>query len=103
MLKAAIIGCGDIAGGYDEKSTDNGIYTHAGAYRVCGVKIVAVFDVDINRARSFSVYWGVDRVYEDLNDLYAGDEYDFVSICTPDKWLSEKPTVLIQSNEIRLL
>lgn len=85
MLKAAIIGCGDIAGGYDEKSTDNGIYSHAGAYRACGVKIAAVFDVDVFRARAFAEYWGAERVCERLEALYAGDEYDFVSVCTPDK------------------
>jgi predicted dehydrogenase len=85
MLKAAIIGCGDIAGGYDEKSTDNGIYSHAGAYRACGVKIAAVFDVDVSRARAFAQYWGAGCVCEDLKALYAGSEYDLVSICVPDK------------------
>ena len=84
MLKAAIIGCGDIAGGYDEKSRDNGLYSHAGAYQACGVKIAAVFDVNVSRANAFAFHWG-GKVCQSLEELYSGDEYDIVSVCTPDK------------------
>jgi len=84
MLKAAVIGCGGIAGGYDEKSCDNGIYSHAGAYRACGVSIVAVFDVDVARASVFAENWG-GYVCQSMEELYAFSEYDIVSVCTPDK------------------
>ena len=33
VLSALIIGCGDIAGGYDEAGDERAVRTHAGAYR----------------------------------------------------------------------
>ncbi len=103
MLKAAIIGCGDIAGGYDEKSTDHGIYSHAGAYRSSGVKISAVYDVDSSRAQAFADYWGVDRVHENLEALYTASDYDIVSICTPDRSHHDIATEFLSRGKARIL
>lgn len=103
MLNAAIIGCGDIAGGYDEKSSDNGIYSHAGAYRACGVKIAAVFDVDVARARAFASYWGARRVCESLEELYTAEEYDIVSVCSPDNTHHRIITGLLNAGKARIV
>lgn len=103
MLSAAIIGCGDIAGGYDEKSSDDGIYSHAGAYRACGVKIAAVYDVDGARARAFASYWGVGRVCESLEELYTAEEYDIVSVCSPDNTHHRIVTGFLSAGKARIV
>ena len=86
-LSVAIIGAGQIAGGYDEnkRSGDKGIYTHAGAYAVSGRFILqTVFDIDRKRARAFGAFWRVKRVADSMEDIY-GDSHDVVSVCTPDE------------------
>lgn len=83
-IKAAIIGCGDIAGGYDEKSNDKGTYSHAGAYQACGVPIIAAMDVRTQRLRKFATFWEVPNIFHDLSDLLSYNQYDFISVCTPD-------------------
>jgi predicted dehydrogenase len=84
LLKTAIIGCGDIAGGYDEKKTGEGVFSHAGAYREFdNIEITAAFDVDKERLAAFSKYWGVKKQCETLEQLLS-EKYDIVSVCTPD-------------------
>lgn len=85
-LSVAIIGTGNIAGGYDEKKTDgeSGIYTHAGAYAAHGsFELRTVFDVDRQVAESFCRTWEVSGVSTEIVDIYRGF-HDVVSICTPD-------------------
>lgn len=85
-LSVAIIGTGNIAGGYDEKKTDGdaGIYTHAGAYAAHGgFELRTVFDVDRRVAESFCSTWKSGGIATELGDIYRGF-HDVVSICTPD-------------------
>ncbi len=103
MTRAAIIGCGAIAGGYDETSTDGGIYSHAGAYRACGVEIAAVYDIDQERARAFANYWGAAHVFTSLEDLYKWEEYDIVSFCTPDRLHRRHVTDFLAAGSAKLL
>ncbi len=84
-FKIAIIGCGDIAGKYDERSTDKGVYSHAGAYKAFGIPIAAAIDTDKNRLKEFGRYWDVKKTYTDLSSLLSGNSYDIISICTPDE------------------
>ena len=85
-LSVAIIGTGNIAGGYDVNKTDGdtGIYTHAGAYSVHGgFELKTVFDVNCSVADSFRSVWKAGGTANGLIDIYQGF-HDVVSICTPD-------------------
>ena len=86
VLRSAIIGCGQIAGGYDEQAgSDEAVRTHAKAYQLQpATALVAVADEDRRRAREFSAHWGNPAVYTDAAQMLASVGPDIVSICTPD-------------------
>jgi len=91
-LRAAIIGCGKIAGGYDESSSSDQILTHAKAYnRHPATELVAVADIDQKRAQHFARRWEIPQVYTDGIKMLEDARPDVVSICTPDdnhgEWL----------------
>lgn len=84
-LSVAIIGTGNIAGGYDEKreAGDTGIYTHAGAYAAHGgFELKTVFDLDGERAAGFCHIWKAGRRVTDLGAIYSS-YYDIISVCSP--------------------
>jgi UDP-N-acetylglucosamine 3-dehydrogenase len=73
QLGVGVIGCGGIANG-----------AHLPNYaRNPRVKVVAVADVDRERARSTAERWQVDSYYEDYHDLLARADVEAVSITTP--------------------
>ncbi|HLP97555.1 MAG TPA: Gfo/Idh/MocA family oxidoreductase [Sideroxyarcus sp.] len=85
-LSVAIIGTGNIAGGYDAKKQggDTGIYTHAGAFAAHGgFELKTVFDLDRERAEGFSRLWKAGKAATDLDEIYDS-HHDVVSVCTPD-------------------
>ena len=85
VLRSAIIGCGQIAGGYDEHAGPDEVRTHAKAYQLqLATELVAVADQDGRRAREFSARWGNPAVYTDAAQMLATVGPDIVSICTPD-------------------
>ena len=73
MRRAAIVGTGAIAS------------AHAEALRAAGdrVELVAVVDVDIDRATAFAREWGVPRVHPRLAALLDTEKLDLVHVCTP--------------------
>jgi predicted dehydrogenase len=84
-LSVAIIGAGRIAGGYDVARLphDQGVYTHAGAYRADGrFRLSTVCDLDADRAEAFRSQWGAERATSSFERV-VGDFHDVVSICTP--------------------
>jgi len=84
-LSSAIIGCGFVAGGYDETPAPGVIQTHALAYRMCPeTTLVAVADSDLDRARRFAGHWDVEHAYDDAQAMLAAHQPDIVSICSPD-------------------
>jgi predicted dehydrogenase len=84
MIKAAIIGCGDIAGGYDERKTVKGVFSHAGSYSFFpNVDIASAFDIDHRGARHFCRYWNIRDNPDTLDELLS-KKYDIISVCTPD-------------------
>lgn len=85
-LSVAIIGAGQIAGGYDQTKNpeDSGIYTHAGAFIADGrFRLAAVYDLDATVTERFKAAWGVETSYSSLDALYD-KRFDVVSVCTPD-------------------
>ncbi|GGU28489.1 Gfo/Idh/MocA family protein [Lentzea flava] len=75
MRRAAIVGTGAIA------------TSHAEALRAAGdrVELVAVVDVDEQRATAFAQEWNVPRVHPGLATLLDVEELDVVHVCTPPR------------------
>ncbi len=85
-LKSVIVGCGMIAGGYDSVETEGVVRTHALAYRLHqGTELVAVADVDEEKARNFAARWEVNSCYQDVKLMLQQEGPELVSICTPDQ------------------
>lgn len=84
-MKAGIIGCGDIAGGYDQrKNGDDGVFSHAGAYRTdARVHIVAACDVDQKKLEDFCRFWNIGTKCHSLAEM-LDQQFDIISLCTPD-------------------
>jgi predicted dehydrogenase len=86
MLKAVSMGCGWVAGGYDEKKIHGLVRTHAYAYQLCdGVELTAVVDSDINKAQRFAEKWGVEFCFSEVRNMLREVQPDIVSLCTPDE------------------
>lgn len=87
ILTVAIIGTGQIAGGYDQSmlaENAQGVFTHAGAYAKSGkYKLETVCDVDDQRALIFQAYWGFSKKVSSVEDICTMF-HDVISICTPD-------------------
>ncbi len=86
MLDVLIIGCGNIAGGFDAGRPGSVTpYTHAGAYTAHGgYRLAACVEPDTDRRFAFQQRWGVERAYARLEEACAnGARYDVVSICSP--------------------
>ncbi|MBF0285320.1 MAG: Gfo/Idh/MocA family oxidoreductase [Magnetococcales bacterium] len=86
-LTALIVGCGQIAGGFDERAESPGdaVLTHAGAYsRHPEFMIAACVEPDTARRQAFMDYWGVPVGFSTLEGcLRTGMAFDVVSVCAP--------------------
>lgn len=97
MIKTAIIGCGNIAGGYDEGKNGEGVFSHAGAYKLFPeIEITAAYDPDKSRLEKFSKYWNVKNSFNSVDELLKWN-YDVVSLCTPDNTHGEYLKKIIDS------
>ena len=86
MLNVAIIGCGNIAGRFDESAAHDALpLTHAGAYRAHGgFNIACCLDPDPVRREIFKEHWGVDSSVASWAELKSKSrKFDIVSICSP--------------------
>lgn len=87
MLSVAIIGTGQIAGGYDQAKLaqdGQGIFTHAGAYSKSGkFRLETVCDIDDQLATAFQMRWGFARIVNKVEDICM-EFHDVISVCTPD-------------------
>ncbi|MCG8926382.1 Gfo/Idh/MocA family protein [Lentzea sp. CC55] len=75
MRRAAVVGTGSIAA------------AHAEALRAAGerVELVAVVDVDADRATAFAREWGVPRTHPTPTALLDAEDLDLVHVCTPPR------------------
>lgn len=85
--KVLIVGCGRIAGGYDETAGGDAELTHAGAYRRLGnVAIEACVEPDNARREAFARHWKVRNAFDSVEAFVAsGIEVDIASVCSPDE------------------
>ena len=84
LLSVLIIGCGNIAGGFDAAGSDT-VLTHAGAYRRHGrFRLAGCVDPDAGRRGAFQQRWEVEHAYPSLPEaLASGTRYDVISVCSP--------------------
>lgn len=83
QLKAVIIGCGAIAGGYDRPAGPQ-IMTHAKAYKSTpGVILAACCDASRAKVRTFQEKWKIPAGFKDVRQMLKAIKPDIVSICTP--------------------
>lgn len=84
VLDVLIVGCGRIAGGFDEDGGTS-VRTHAGAYRAHrGFRVVACVDPDPARREAFMDHWTIPSGYDDIDGARrAGITFDIASICSP--------------------
>ena len=84
-LRAVIIGCGAIAGGYNEQASVTGTFSHAAAYQGHpNFKLAACIEPDNIRRAAFMEYWSIENGFDDLNALLASNvPFDVASICAP--------------------
>jgi hypothetical protein len=79
---ALIVGCGRIAGGFNE-ADETRVLTHAAALRRLGVPIDGCCDTEASRAAAFATRWGVAQHGTDLARLLEVVHPSLVSVCTP--------------------
>lgn len=79
-----IIGCGNIAGGYDKEDIAGpDILTHAKAFNAHpGFDLVGCVDMSPGIARDFADTWQVDRAYDSLDQALTDRDFDIISICS---------------------
>jgi len=71
-LKVGLVGSGRVAN------------VHIAAYKnIENVNIVAVSDVNVEKAKNFANIYGISKVFSDYRELFEMKELDFVDICTP--------------------
>ena len=87
-LNVIIVGCGKIAGGLDQGSTNRKAQiTHAGVLsRDKRFKIKTCVDADSSLVEAFQNYWNIDSAFNALSKVKATQgEYDVVCVCTTTK------------------
>ena len=82
--KSFIIGCGKVAGLYDDLN-DDFIYSHARAYSENDkVSIIGCYDINSNNSKKLAEKYRIDLYESNYIDALAITKPDIVSICTPD-------------------
>ena len=77
-----IVGCGRIAGGFNEHD-ERRVLTHVAAYRNLHAAVVGCCDVDGQKARAFADRWSVPEHGTNLEAMLDSTQPDVVSICIP--------------------
>jgi predicted dehydrogenase len=86
-IRAAIIGCGNIAGGYDPPPPLEWSVTHAGGYLLCpDTELIAAADRDEKALLDFGSKWSVNKLYADYRELLEEEKVDILSICLPTEY-----------------
>lgn len=81
-LRVLIVGCGAIAGGYNQARPSLPPLSHAAAFRGdARFEIAACVDPDRERRRDFMDHWSIPVGYDELSEVAAS--FDVVSICSP--------------------
>lgn len=92
-VNVAIIGCGNIAGGFDMSSDTKKDYylSHMGAYsQDARFNVVACIDPNNKHREKFSNYWNIPNQYNCLSEIHPSKiDIDVISICSPTSFHEE--------------
>ena len=85
--RAAIVGCGRIAGSIDDEVRDYSRiifpYSHAGTYQACGrTRLVAAADVVEDKLREFRARWDIPQGYTDYREMIERERPEIISVTT---------------------
>jgi predicted dehydrogenase len=85
--RAAIIGCGRMAGSIDDEVRDYPAvifpYSHAGTYQACSKTVlVAAAEVVDDRRDAFCARWGMPRGYREYRELIEQERPEIISVTT---------------------
>jgi predicted dehydrogenase len=84
ILKALIVGCGNVAGEYDLRGGKREVWTHAKAYQTTsGIDLAGVIDSSEQLAKNFAKAWRVPFSGTSLFAALREIKPDLVSICSP--------------------
>ncbi len=88
VLSVLIVGCGEIAGGFDTAHEGPEVLTHAGAYGRHGkFALAACVEPDEKRRRTFMECWNIPHGFADLDACKAsGMAFDVASLCAPTRF-----------------
>lgn len=84
--RVLIVGCGNIAGGFDMGRPQGSLpYTHAGAYLRDGrFELTACIEPDDRRRSEFMAAWSIPVGLRSIDELADCDgQFDVISICSP--------------------
>lgn len=82
-FRCAIIGCGRIGCGFDDKKHMPMKRTHAtGYYLNPKTHLVALCDIDDSKLKKYSKKYSVSNLYTNSEQMFEKEDLDFVSICT---------------------
>lgn len=101
-MKALIIGCGRIAGGFNQDDEGH-VLTHALAYRRLGAEIAGCVDRDETRARRFAERWQVAHHGSDLAAVLAASAPDVVSLSTPPEAREATLDLILKTAGVRAI
>lgn len=99
--KAGIIGCGNIAGGYNVDCKSGASLTHACSYQqIDNVDLIAASDISQSRRTNFANKWKISNVFSTELEMLNSLDLDIISICSPTEYhidafkaISESKTV----------
>jgi len=81
-LRCAIIGCGRIGCGFEDKSVTE-TRTHASAYlKNPKTNLVSLCDIDESKLKKNGKKFGIKKLYTKTTKMYLQENLDCVSICT---------------------
>jgi predicted dehydrogenase len=98
-LTVLIVGCGNIAGGFDKgRKLKDFPYTHAGAYiRDKRFKMTACIEPDESRRIEFMKDWDIQLGFSSIDEILNLDyRFDVISICSPTTYHSHDIEVALQ-------
>lgn len=86
MFTSAIVGCGRIAGQFEDLLDTQKPCTHAGSYEISSkISLTWASDSDPKKLSEFSKRWNIpeENCYDSIGDMFASCDIDVLSICTP--------------------
>lgn len=100
--RVAIVGCGRIAGGFNESREDK-VLTHALAYRRLGADLAGCCDRDVRKAEGFARRWSIPVYGDRLEEVLDKVRPDVVSVCTPPRGRLPIIQTLVRASGVRAI